>query len=164
MAIKIAIPLPKVLVVSNKVLVSACLLGERVRYDGKVKLYSHPIFEKLIMENRVISCCPEVDGGLSIPRIPSEIQGNRVVNQIGIDVTSYFIDGAKKALVLAKRHNIKIAILKSKSPSCSNNRVYDGNFSKTLKDGMGITAALLEHEDISVFNEDQLDELLELMF
>ncbi len=163
MAIKIVIQYKKVHVVSSKVLISACLLGERVRYDGKVKLYGHPIFEKLIMENRVISCCPEVDGGLSIPRIPSEIKSNRVINQIGADVTSNFIDGAKKALVLAKKHNIRVAILKSKSPSCSNNYIYDGTFSKTLKDGMGITALLLEKEGILVFNEDQLDELLEVI-
>ncbi len=163
MAIKIATQYKKVHVESSKVLISACLLGERVRYDGKVKLYGHPIFEKLIMEGRVISCCPEVDGGLSIPRIPSEIKGNRVINQIGADVTSNFINGAKKALVLVKQHNIKIAILKSKSPSCSNNYIYDGNFSGTLKDGMGITAKLLEQEGILVFNENQLDEIMELI-
>ncbi len=144
---------------SSKVLISACLLGEKVRYDGKVKLYNHPIFEKLIMENRVISCCPEVDGGLSIPRIPSEIKDNRVINQIGVDVTSNFTNGAKKTLMLAKQHNIKVAILKSKSPSCSNNFIYDGNFSKTLKKGKGITTKLLESEGILVFNENQLDEL-----
>ena len=163
MVIKIATLSKKVHVESSKVLVSACLLGERVRYDGKVKLYNHPIFEKLIMENRVISCCPEVDGGLSIPRIPAEIKNNRVINQIGADVTSNFTNGAKKALVLAKLHNIKVAILKSKSPSCSNNFIYDGSFSKTLKKGMGITAKLLEHEGVLVFNEDQLDELLKII-
>ncbi len=163
MDIKIATLYKKVHVESSKVLISACLLGERVRYDGKVKIYGHPIFEKLIMENRVIACCPEVDGGLSIPRIPAEIRGNRVINQIGIDVTSNFIDGAKKALVLAKQNNIKVAILKSKSPSCSNNFIYDGSFSQTLKEGKGITAKLLEHEGVLVFNENQLDELLEIL-
>ncbi len=163
MDIKIAMQSPKVHVESSKVLISACLLGERVRYDGKVKLYGHPIFEKLIMENRVISYCPEVDGGLSVPRIPAEIKENRVINQIGADVTHYFTNGAKKALVLAKQNNVKVAILKSKSPSCSNNFVYDGTFSKTLKEGMGITAKLLEYEGILVFNENQLDELLEFI-
>jgi uncharacterized protein YbbK (DUF523 family) len=134
-------------------LVSACLVGERVRYDGGHNLVIHPIFEKC----EPILCCPEVDGGLKIPRIPSEIVGDRVINRDGDDVTDEFNQGASLALELAKKHNIKVAILKERSPSCSNSYVYDGTFSKELIKGKGITAKLLEKNGIKVFNENELD-------
>ena len=77
-----------------------------------------------------------------------------------MDVTSFFGEGAKKALKLAKKHGIKVAILKSKSPSCSNKMVYDGSFSGTLKEGKGVTVKLLESHGVKVFDENEIDEAL----
>ena len=136
-----------------KILVSSCLLGKNVRYDGKNNFIDHKIFK----EHQIFPVCPEVEGGLPTPRAPSEIVENRVINIDGEDVTEFFQRGANYALSLAKKHNIKVAILKSKSPSCSKEMIYDGNFSKKLIPGEGITAKLLKQNDIKVFDETELD-------
>jgi uncharacterized protein YbbK (DUF523 family) len=137
------------------ILISSCLLGDRVRYDGECKTYDI----SRLKNHNLIPVCPEVDGGLSVPRPASELQKDgRVVNIEGLDVTKAFKKGAKKALQLVKEHDIKVAILKSKSPSCSNKMVYDGSFSGTLTKGKGITVKLLESHGVKVFDESEIDE------
>jgi uncharacterized protein YbbK (DUF523 family) len=141
-----------------KILISACLLGEKVRYDGKIKKYDLSKLEKYY---DFVSCCPEVDGGLKIPREASEIlKDGRVMNSGGTDASKAFENGAKKALYLAFFHDIKIALLKSKSPSCSNKMIYDGTFSGSLKEGIGKTTEILLLHDIEVFDEMQIDKIL----
>ncbi len=141
-----------------KILVSACLLGKKVRYDGKIKKYDLSELEKYY---DFVACCPEVDGGLETPRDPSEILKNgTVINSAGVDVSKEFEKGANTALSLTLKHDIKIALLKSKSPSCSNKIVYDGTFSNSLVEGIGKTTKLLLQNNIEVFNETQIDKLL----
>ncbi len=148
--------------VKMKILVSSCLLGEHVRYDGIIKEKNELLF-KLYQKGIVVSVCPEVFGGLEVPRVASEIrEPNRVINKNGEDVTTYFIQGASITYDLCMKYNIKVAILKSKSPSCSNNFIYDGTFTGTLKQGKGITAALLEQNGIFVYNEHQINEALSM--
>ncbi len=155
-----------------KILVSSCLLGEDVRYDGnnssiafnpKFSFSLKELFMDILCDNEIYSFCPEVAGGLTIPRIPAEIVKNDkpfiVKNQEGLDVTINFLLGAKKALDICKEENIKVALLKSKSPSCGNKQIYDGTFSSNLIDGQGLTAKLLEENGITVFNENELKEL-----
>jgi len=142
----------------NKVLVSSCLLGDAVRYDASSNLIQHDFLELLIREDKIIKVCPEVMGGLSIPRPAAEIQSNKVFNILQVEVTPEFSIGAEIALSMATKHNIKLAILKANSPSCSNQHIYDGSFNGKLIEGMGITAALLSRCGIKVFNEFQLDE------
>ena len=155
-----------------KILVSSCLLGEDVRYDGnnssialnpKFSFSLKELFMDILCENEIYSFCPEVAGGLPIPRIPAEIikqdKPFLVQNENGEDVTINFLLGAKKALDLCKEENIKVALLKSKSPSCGNNEIYDGTFSKTLVNSQGLTAKLLKENGIEVFNEKELKEL-----
>ena len=137
----------------NKILVSACLLGERVRYDGKIVLHDNGVLKKLQKEGRVISICPEVEGGLSVPRDPAEIVGDKVITTNKKDVTKEFHKGALLALELVKKHGIKVAILKSNSPSCSCKFVYDGTFSKKLIKGKGVCAKLLQENGVKVFDE-----------
>ena len=137
-----------------KVLISACLLGEKVRYDGG----DNRIYHDRLKSVDLIPCCPEVDGGLPIPRIPSEIYHDKVFNQEGKDVSKAFEKGAEHALTLVREENISVAILKANSPSCGNTHIYDGTFSKTLIQGKGITTRLLEKEGVKVFNEHQLKE------
>ena len=140
-----------------KILISACLLGERVRFDGKVKTYNLEALENY----ELVACCPEVDGGLPTPRSPSEMQlDGKVINSAGIDVSEEFNIGAKLALDTANFHDIKVAILKSKSPSCSNKVVYDGSFSGILIEGFGVTVKLLEQNGIKVFNEYEIENAL----
>ena len=135
-----------------KIMVSACLLGDNVKYNGKNN-YNKGLVE-FLKDYDVIKVCPEVMGGLTIPRIPSEINDNKVLNKEGIDVTESFNKGAIKTLEIAKRENIKVAILKEKSPSCSSNKIYDGTFSGKLIDGYGITANLLRTNSIIVLDEN----------
>jgi uncharacterized protein YbbK (DUF523 family) len=150
------------------ILVSACLLGSKVRYDGSDKASDNDALAELIARGQVIAVCPEVAGGLGVPRLPAEIQhgdgaavlGNQaqVFDSAGKDVTDAFVSGAQQALQLAQANNIKVAILKARSPSCGNKQIYDGTFSKALRDGQGVTAALLEQHGIKVFNEAQINE------
>ena len=137
-----------------KVLISACFLGEKVRFDGGDNALYHDKLQSLDL----VPCCPEVDGGLSVPRVPAEIYHDKVLNQEGKDVTKAFEKGANHALSLVKKYGIKVAIMKAKSPSCGNEYIYDGTYTKTLKKGKGVTVQLLEKEGVKVFNETQIEE------
>ncbi len=141
-----------------KILVSSCLLGTPCRYDGK----SVPCdaVKKLSEKYELIPVCPEVLGGLSTPRAASERIGDKVINKNGEDVTKEYLDGAKKALEIAKENGCEIAILKEKSPSCGKGRIYDGNFSKTLTYGNGVTAELFLKNSIMVYTENEIEKLL----
>lgn len=148
----------------NKILVSACLLGEKVRYDGGSQQQKHSTLNIWRQQERIISICPEVSGGLPVPRAPAEIQlDSRIITQQGINVTSEFLTGAENALFLCQKHQIRYALLKESSPSCGSNFIYDGTFSNTKIMGMGLTAKLLQENDIQVFSEHQIDELSVLL-
>jgi len=137
----------------ERIIVSACLLGLKVRYDGKEKT-NEELVEK-IKNYQFIPVCPEIFGGLQTPRVPAEIKSNKVINKEGIDVTSNYERGAEEVLKLAKKFNIKRAVLKSKSPSCGKGKIYDGSFSGKLVDGFGITTKLLMDNGIEVLSEDE---------
>ena len=133
------------------VLVSACLAGERCRYDGACK--PHPAVVALVESSEAVTVCPEVLGGLPTPRTPSEIQPDgRVVDAAGTDRTAVFEAGAREALRIAQEHGCTRAILKQNSPSCGTQLVYDGTFSGTLVPGRGKTAALLSEAGIDVIS------------
>jgi uncharacterized protein YbbK (DUF523 family) len=155
-----------------KLLISACLLGQNVRYNGGNCLLEHPELKQLIANGDVISICPECAGGMPIPRPAANIQGNnggagvlsgnaQVKTETGDDVTDAFIQGAQKALALAQMNNIQIALLKARSPSCGNVEIYQavGN-DRQLIAGAGVTATLLIRHGIQVFNENQIAEAL----
>ncbi len=141
-----------------KILISACLLGEKVKYDGKDNFYKHPILEQWRNEGLLIAICPEVLGGLGVPRAACEVvQGSmKVVNKKGEDKTDFFMQGALKTLQIAQNNNVKIAILKARSPSCGKDEIYDGSFTHQLVRDSGITCKLLQEEGISVFSEDEI--------
>lgn len=141
-----------------KIMVSACLLGDNVKYNGKNNINEELI--DYLKDYEIIKVCPEVMGGLSIPRVPSEIQENKVINKDLIDVSDYFNLGAKKTLEIALKENIKVAILKERSPSCGSNYIYDGSFNNVIINGMGITARLLIDNGITVLNEKNYKEYL----
>ena len=145
----------------QKVLVSACLLGAPVRYNGTDKKTNDPILQRWIDEGRVVSVCPEVLGGLRTPRPPAEIVRidglRRVRADTGRDVTEEFDRGAADALEQAIRHGARVAILKEGSPSCGTTYVYDGTFTGTRVEGEGVTAALLRAYGIRVFSEVELE-------
>ena len=146
----------------NKILISACLLGENVKYDGKNNsIKDNPDFKKISNGCTFIGVCPEVEGGLPTPRTPCEIRNGKVINRFGEDKTYEFEKGAKTALQIAKKEGIKTAILKSKSPSCGSGEIYDGTFSHRVIQGDGISAKLLKQNGIRVFSENELKDVIE---
>ena len=136
------------------ILISACLLGRACRYDGKDKNKTD-LFR--LEGHNLIPICPEVDGGLPVPRPPAERVSSYIMNKEGKDVTAEYTRGAEIALRTALENDCKIAILKAKSPSCGKGRIYDGSFSKTLIDGNGVTTELLQKNGITVYTEDEID-------
>ena len=147
-------------IVMEKLLISACLLGENVKYNGKNNLIDFSLLEDYF---EFIPICPEVDGGLSIPRKPSERKANKVLNIDQEDVTLNYEKGKNIALDLAKKSNVRYALLKDKSPSCGNDKIYDGTFTHTLIDRPGVTAEALKNAGIKVFNENEIDALIALV-
>ena len=108
----------------------------------------------------LIPVCAEILGGLPTPRIPTERVENRVVNQLGEDVTMQFVRGAQEVLKIAKLYGCTAALLKERSPSCGFGQIYNGTFSGTLADGNGVTAQLLAENGIRIIGESQLALLL----
>jgi len=151
----------------HRVLVSACLLGERVRHNGAHKRCDDDILLRWQREGRVVAVCPEVAGGLPVPRPAAEIERGaggervlqgaaRVIDDGGRDVTKHFVAGAEHALRIAREHGIRIAVLKARSPSCGTLAVYDGTFTGKTAPGDGVTAALLQRAGVQVFDEERL--------
>ena len=147
----------------QKLLVSSCLLGTPVRYDGQSQNLLHPGLETLKQQGRLVAFCPEVAGGLPTPRPPAEIKAGRVLTKDAQDVTVQFAYGAEQALKLCKKQGIHFALLKESSPSCGRNTIYDGSHQGIKVAGMGLTAALLEQNGIKVFSEIQMPALLKAL-
>jgi uncharacterized protein YbbK (DUF523 family) len=149
-----------------RVLVSACLLGERVRYTGADAKTESPILARWLAEKRIVPFCPEVAGGLAVPRPPAEIRGGdgravwlgaaSVAIQSGQDITAAFCRGARCALECAESEGVRLAVLKDDSPSCGSTSIYDGSFSGRKTAGQGVTAALLQAHGIRVFSDSAL--------
>ncbi len=141
-------------------LISSCLCGVNCKYSGSNNLNEDCL--KLLQEGKAILVCPEQLGGLSTPRTPAEIKGtangvlyksDKVITKDGIDVTKEFIKGAMETLHIAKLSNVKTAILKEGSPSCGVNYIYDGSFTGKKISGKGITATILNNNEINVISE-----------
>ncbi|MCX6371588.1 MAG: DUF523 domain-containing protein [Actinobacteria bacterium] len=151
------------------ILVSACLLGHPVRYDGGGVAIESPVLRRWAAEGRVVAVCPEVDGGLPTPRPPAEISyaageslmlegQTTVTDATGLDVTESFVRGAEHTLDVARARDVRITVLKDGSPSCGTASIYDGSFSGRRVPAPGITAARLLDAGIRVFSEAQIDE------
>lgn len=156
---------------AGKILISACLLGQPVRYDGKGKPLFHPAIDRWRQEGRLVTICPEMAGGMPVPRPPAEIERGasgldvlegraRVLEATGGDVTVEFIAGAKKALAFAQTNGCTHALLIDGSPSCGSVAIYDGSFSGVKHTGNGVTAALLRRQGIAVYAPSKIEELV----
>ena len=148
----------------KKVLISACLLGKNCRYNGGHSQLNE--LNKLDVE--WIPVCPEESGGLGTPRPSAEMQENaetilngkgKIITNKGKNVTAEFIQGAEKSLQLGLEAEVKIAILKSKSPSCGIGKIYDGSFTKILKTGDGIFAHLCHENNIECIPSDNINQI-----
>jgi uncharacterized protein YbbK (DUF523 family) len=152
---------------TTRILVSACLLGEPVRYDGaEVTCHNHTL-DRWQKQGRLVAVCPEASGGLPVPRDPCELTGGdgdafldgraKVVRVDGRDTSDEFLRGAQATLAAAQAAGARVAILKENSPSCGTRWTYDGTFSGQLMRGRGATAALLERNGIRTFSEFEID-------
>ncbi len=151
-----------------KVLVSSCLLGEPVRYHGGDAACSNDILDRWKREGRLVSVCPEVAGGLPVPRPPAEIVGGDghavlkkeayVGDGEGADVTAAFVRGAQATLDAAIAAGVRLAVLKDGSPSCATTYIHDGSFRGQRGPGQGVASALLSQAGIRVFSEGQVEE------
>ena len=150
---------------NGPVLLSACLAGIACTYEAQPKTREWAL--QLIAEGRAVPVCPEVAGGLGIPRPEAEIQNGdgydvidgtaRVLNVEGQDVTDNYMKGARLAAAAARRSQTELAILKARSPSCGCKRIYDGTFSGRKRDGDGVTAALLRRQGVEVVSDEDID-------
>ncbi len=141
-----------------RILVSQCLFGgEPVRYDGRDKAETDSRFLKWKEEGRLVPVCPEVAGGLPVPRPPAQIRDGRAVTETGKDVTEAYVKGAEAALEKALSDGAAFAVMKQKSPSCGSRCIYDGSFTGKLKEGRGFAADMLIKAGMKVFGEDELD-------
>ena len=141
-------------------LISACLMGIKCRYDGGRKPL--PCLDELMEKHVLIPVCPEVIGGLPTPRVPAERIGDKVITKDGRDVTAEYQKGAEEALKLAQMTGCTHALLKERSPSCGCGMIYDGSFSGGLCKGDGVCGALLKANGIEVLGESRVQELLEV--
>jgi len=148
----------------RKILVSACLYGGKpVRYDGKSKAEEDVRFLKWKEEGRLVPVCPEVFGGLPVPRTDAQRQDDKVITRDGRDVTAEYLKGAHEAVRLADEENVICAVMKAKSPSCGSSMIYDGTFSGKLVEGEGIAVELLRKAGVKVFSEKELELVEELI-
>ncbi|MGW5875947.1 DUF523 domain-containing protein [Nocardiopsis terrae] len=158
----------------RKVLVSACLMGRRVRYDGQAKPVGDDTVTRWREEGRLVVHCPEIAGGLPVPRPPAEIEPGadaadvlagraRILTPEGADVTGPFVSGARSALATARSQGVVVALLKESSPSCGLHEVYDGTFEGRKVPGEGVTAHLLREHGVAVFNENEVARAAERM-
>ncbi len=153
------------------ILISACLLGRPVRYDGKGKPLVHPAIDRWQAEGRLVAFCPEQAGGLSTPRPPAEIEGGAsgedviegrasVIEKTGRDVSEAFVEGGEKAVDFARANGCAYALLIDGSPSCGSGFIYDGSFSGVRHPGLGVTAALLRRAGVVVFSDREIEALV----
>ncbi|OLP58711.1 purine-nucleoside phosphorylase [Xaviernesmea oryzae] len=153
-----------------KILVSACLLGHAVRYDGTAKPLLHPLLARWQAEGRLVTLCPEVSAGLPVPRPPAEIEPGasgvdviagtaRVLEKTGGDATAAFLQAADNALALVVRTGCRYALLIDGSPSCGSIAIYDGRFEGHKQPGEGVVAARLRQAGIAVYAHSQIEDL-----
>ncbi|WP_435956173.1 DUF523 domain-containing protein [Dryocola sp. BD626] len=154
----------------NKILVSACLMGFKIRYNGSEKAQVNAQLTRWQKEARLVIHCPELAAGLPTPRPPAEIiaangkdvmHGDaRIFENTGRDVTEHYQLAAWLALRTAQESGCTAALLTDGSPTCGSQFIYDGTFSGQHKSGMGVAASLLSEHGIAVFSETQLAELV----
>lgn len=162
----------------EKILISSCLIGRPVRYDGRAKTIESDILERWRAEERLVPICPEIMGGLPTPRPPAEIVGRTIagadgeavldrraaiVEDIGDDVTAPYLDGAVQALRIARDEGCRFAVLTDGSPSCGSSFIYDGTFTGRRVEGAGVVTALLRRHHIAVFGEDRISDVDKLL-
>lgn len=153
-----------------KILVSACLLGEPVRYDGGALKLRHELLQSWQAAQMIVPFCSEIAAGFAVPRLPAEIEAGKdggdvlagraaIFDAAGEDLTAPFLEGARRALEIARAQGCAFALLTDGSPSCGTQFIYDGRFAGARKSGMGVVSALLRENGILAFPPQQIAKL-----
>ena len=142
-----------------KVAVSACLVGKNTKYNGGNN-YNEAVM-KYLLDKEYITICPEVTGGLLTPRVPSERVNEKVINKVGEDVTTNFVNGANIELEKLLKEEVKVIIVKAKSPSCGYKQIYDGTFTNVLKEGNGVFVDLALQKGFTIYTEKDIEKMVE---
>jgi uncharacterized protein YbbK (DUF523 family) len=154
----------------ERILISACLLGAMVRYDGRAKDPGSALVARWQAEGRLVPLCPELAGGLPVPRTPAEIAPGasagavqrgtaRILDRDGRDVSAAYLDGAATAVHLARSERCRFALLTEGSPSCGVRRIHAGRFDGTTRPGEGVVTAALRAAGVTVFSHEEADAL-----
>ena len=122
----------------QKLLVSKCLFGDNVRYDGANCLMRGDYIARLKKKFELVFICPEVMAGMSVPRPPIERLDDKVIDKDGNDHTESFKPVLETIGTMVKEQGITHALLKEFSPSCGSSKIYDGGVTGTMIDGEGI--------------------------
>lgn len=151
-------------------MISACLAGELTRYDGQYKPLTEAWLDRLLIKGCLIKCCPEMEGGMPVPRPPAQLVGGdgeavltgraKVMDIKGEDVTGPFVRGAERSLSIVQQNSIRLALLKEKSPSCGVRQIYDGTFENRLVHGSGVASALLRKNGVYIFSENEIHKFI----
>lgn len=142
----------------EKILISACLIGDKCNYLGKSN-YS-PFIKELLEKYELVPFCGEVEGGLSVPRDPCEIKNGLVITKDGKSTTRIYETGAERGLNICQYLGIRIAILKDRSPMCGVYNIHNGRFDGNVIAGQGILASLLKKKGIRVISENDIETFL----
>lgn len=153
-----------------RILVSACLMGQPVRYDGRAKTVHDQRIDHWRDQGRLVTICPEMAAGMPVPRAPAEIVPGGTAAQVlrgtsavhdntGLDVTEPFVAAANLAVRTATEHGCQLALLTDRSPSCGSQRIYGGAFDGALEAGRGLVAEALVAAGVEVYSEHQIDDL-----
>jgi len=157
-----------------RILISACLLGRKVRYNGSDKASGFQrILDRWQARGWLVPLCPEIAVGFATPRPPAEIQGHggaavldgkaRITEDTGGDVTDLYVQAAQEAVALAQRNGCRHAVLTDGSPSCGSTFIYDGSFTGVREAGVGTTTAALQRAGIQVWPETAIPDLDRLL-
>ena len=141
-----------------KVIVSASLAGDNCKYKGGNNHNQKMI--DLLKSHEIIKVCPEVLGGLPIPRPSAELVDGQVMNTEGKNITKEFTLGAQKAFEIVQKENPDLIILQSRSPSCGIKQIYDGTISGKKIPGHGLFAALCINAGYKVLDIEDIDSYL----
>ncbi len=147
----------------KKMIMSACLAGENCKYSGGNNRIEDEYILGLVKKDHVILVCPEVMGGLEIPRAPGEIRSGRVYTDEGRDVTAEYRRGAEMTLAIAEENDVIVCLMKERSPSCGVHMIYDGTFSGTKIPGSGICSAMLREAGYDIHSEFELEEVKKIL-
>ncbi|MBQ1307706.1 MAG: DUF523 domain-containing protein [Erysipelotrichaceae bacterium] len=138
-----------------KIGISACLTGDKVRYNGTDKRNSELL--KILKGHELIKICPEMTAGFSVPHEPLEIRNGKVYSSSDRDVTKKLNEAARKCLEMIQ--NCDLVVLKERSPSCGVHLIYDGTFSGKPIEGHGVFTRLCIKNGIPVYSESDIEEI-----